>query len=175
MAAWQFRLEAIPRKELIDLWGFMPQKLPINFEEADDVLPEKWAEIVRNYDDLRQKCWFLNNVAPSVIIQEIDKCVKRASWSDELHLSWKTFSKQVDNDAGLLLNAENGKIERLSFRADLRERGVVFLKNMIALAAQFDWLLLDSKGNIVEPIYDEVKKLILISHAYKVVTDPENN
>jgi hypothetical protein len=174
MAAWQFYLEAIPRKELIDVLGFMPQKMSLNFDDAEKMSSEEWEKIYQKHVDLRKRCWFPYNIAPSEIILDIDKCVKRASWSSDSHLSWKTFSKQVDNDAALLINEENGKIEHLSFRADLREKGVVFLKNMAQLAEKFDWLLMDNKGNIVEPIYSEIKPLILISYAYKVVTDPEN-
>ncbi len=172
MAAWQFGLEAIPRKEWINLLGYLPTKSSFNLEDAEKLPPKKWEKIVENHTDLRQKCWFSNTIAPSEIILEIDKYVKRASWSDEFHVSWKTYSKQVDNDAHVLINEENGKIKGVFFRADLREKEVFFLKNIIKLAVQFDWLLMDNKGNIVEPINSEIKRLVLISDAHKILTEP---
>ena len=171
MAAWQFGLEAIPRKELIHLLGFTPSKLSLIFEDAEKKSPEEWAIIIDNHDKLRKKCWFLNNHVPSEIIKEIDKYVKRASYGDDLLIWWKTYTSEKDNDAGLVIDADTGKIKEVSFRADLREKELKFLKDMTQLAQMYDWLLVDLKGNVAAPNDDDVKKLMLLSSAYRFLNE----
>lgn len=78
----------------------------------------------------------------------------------------------MDNDASLRLNEKTGKIEELNFRADLREEGITFLKGMVSLAAQYDWLLMDKKGNLVHPTMEEVNEIIVQSNSYRFVTNP---
>ncbi|MBV6440655.1 MAG: hypothetical protein EPGJADBJ_02327 [Saprospiraceae bacterium] len=43
---------------------------------------------------------------------------------------------------------------------------------MIELAKKYDWLLMDIKGNLVEPEFREVAKLIKDSNSYKFLKDP---
>jgi hypothetical protein len=70
------------------------------------------------------------------------------------------------------INIETGKIEELQFRADLREKYLRFLQEMIALAKKYDWLLMDVKGNLANPKMIEIIRLIKISNSYKFVQNP---
>jgi len=83
-----------------------------------------------------------------------------------------TYSEQVDNDASIDLNEQSLCIREFSFRADLREKNVTFLKNMIALGVENNWLFFDRKGKIMKPDFEEIKTSIRNSNAYRFLENP---
>lgn len=160
MAIYQFYLGAVPRKGLLLKHDSLPSKIKVStetgyFESNTDVY---WRQV---------------NTENRLIIEEIDKIVKRADWGkDKGMTNWKTISKHIDNDAFLLVNETTNHIEELSFRADLRDKRLVYLKNVIALGEKFDWLFIDRKGQLVNPDFEEVKILIRESDNLKFLMDP---
>jgi hypothetical protein len=87
-------------------------------------------------------------------------------------VNWKFYSSEVDNDASMSINEETGKIEEIRFRADLREKNLKFLRAIIGLAVKSEWLLMDMKGNLVNPSLKEIGRLIKLSNSYKFLKDP---
>lgn len=79
---------------------------------------------------------------------------------------------EVDNDASLSLNEVTKKVEELDFRADLREKELIYLKGVIELAKNYDWLFVDLKGNLVMPSMDAIKESIRASNGYRFLSDP---
>lgn len=166
MAIYQFNLTAIPRIFVLDRFGRIPNSIDLEAIEQrePDIDPV----------DNTQNWWKAIDIDSKAIVARIDKYVSRAKWGNsEYSFNWKTDSIETDNDAYLSLNEKTGGIESLSFRADLREKGLVFLKNMILLASEKDWLLMDLKGNLSLPQMEEVKKIIEISNCHRFLTNPE--
>lgn len=178
MAVWQFHLIVIPKKGVIKKYGNVPDTFRA-FVDTDGF--RKYA--IPTKDSMEEgafsapNCWNLIEIEPTEIIQQIDKYVKRCKDyddSDDLYVSWKTHVRNViDNDADLIVNKQTGKIEELSFRADLRDKSLTFLKQMIELAKRYDWLFLDAKGNIANPNMNEVGHLIKISNPFRFLQNPE--
>ena len=176
MAIWQFALFALPRKGVLERFGHLPESLHMDYKERTEHYHLKEEDLVETgdffEDALLQDWWSSTLLQPTEIIHQIDKRVRRAAYGDDTFIQWKFNNGQVDNDAYLSIHETTGKIEGLQFRADLREENLVFLKAMIDLAQQYDWMLMDFKGNLVEPRFEEVKKLIRRSNAYAFLKDP---
>ena len=176
MAIWQFHLTLLPKKAVLDTMGLLPENLPIDLEQRREYREQKKAGLVPDvdaYQDALARDWWANTpVQPIELTHRIDRLVWRTKPGDDLAPHWKTYTPEKDNDAAMTINAETGRIESLSFRADLREEGLVFLKAMVRLAKQYDCLLMDALGNLAEPEPEAVRKLITRSHAFRFLQDP---
>ena len=176
MAIYQFHLTVIPKKGILEKFGHIPEILEIDYEERKEHYYLKEDNLIEDEDEfidaMTQDWWSTTELNPMEIIHQIDKKVKRANYGDETFINWKTYSKEVDNDAVLSINKETGKIEELTFRADLRENGFLFLKEILRLAKNHDWLLMDIKGNLANPELQEIKKLIKKSNTFKFLENP---
>jgi hypothetical protein len=182
MAIYQFRLNLLPRKGVINEFGFIPNKLNINLQERNNHYYLEKDNLLEStdffIDALTIKFWDSAEIFPAEIIYYINKLFPRKpleSRSDYHY--WKhykrTINTEIDHDASLILNKENGKIKELHFRADLREDGLEFLNKFIEIAKKYDCLLMDFQGNLVTPEQKEVYKLAKLSNSYKFLTNPE--
>ncbi|MDQ0595289.1 hypothetical protein QFZ37_003658 [Chryseobacterium ginsenosidimutans] len=182
MAIYQFRLNLIPRKGVINEFGFVPNKLNINIQERNDHYYLEKDKLLDSsdffVDALTIKFWDSVNILPTEIIYYISKLFPRKpieSKSDYYY--WKHYKKtldiSIDHDASLTLSKENGKIKQLYFRADLRENGLEFLNKFIEIAKKYDCLLMDLNGNLIVPEQKEVYKLVKFSNNYKFLKNPE--
>jgi len=182
MAIYQFRLNLIPRKGIINEFGFIPNKLNINLQEREEHYHLSEDNLLEPndffIDALTIKFWNSVDILPTEIIYYINKLFPRKpleSKSDYYY--WKhyktTINSTIDHDASLILNKENGKIKELHFRADLRENGLEFLNKFIEIAKKYDCLLMDIQGNLVIPEQKEVYKLAKLSNTYKFLTNHE--
>lgn len=107
------------------------------------------------------------------IVAKINLFVERAKWgNDKTSFNCKTYSEDLDNDAAIYLDEKSLTIKEFSFRVDLREKDLVFLKNMIELGKANDWLFFDRKGKLLEPNFKEIIISIRNSNAYMFTTDP---
>ena len=176
MAIYQFQLIVIPKEGVLNKLGFIPNKLTIDYKERTEYYRLKKEEFlidkVEFIDALIQNWWKDIEVEPIEIIKHFDKYVKRADYGNKLFINWKYYSEKVDNDASMSIRDSAGEIETLRFRADLREHNLKFLKSMIELANEYDWLLMDINGNLVKPEFDEVVKLIKKSNSYRFLQSP---
>jgi hypothetical protein len=176
MAIWQFQLVIIPKKGILEKFEKTPKTLQIDYKERVEHYHLKQEGLIEEGDEfkdaLTQDWWSSTEIQPMEIIHQIDKKVSRANYGDDTFINWKFNNGKVDNDASLSINEETGKIEEIHFRADLREEKLHFLKEMIDLSIKYDWLLMDMKGNLVEPNFKEVAKLIKISNSFKFLKDP---
>lgn len=176
MAVYQFQLIVIPRKGVLEKFGQIPEKLEVDYEERTEHYYLKQEGLLEENDKfkdvLTQNWWSSTELQPIEIIHQIDKKVRRANYGRDTFINWKFYSREVDNDASMLINGETGKIEVLRFRADLREENFKFLREMIDLASKYDWLLMDIEGNLRNPNLSEIGKLIKISNSYKFLQNP---
>lgn len=158
MAIWQFYLAVIPKKGLQLENKDIPATLPVGAKDG---------YFVSN----AEKYWKLAEVASDEIIQMVDLLIPRAKWGDNVSLySWKFYSETTDNDASIV--TDRHLIREFSFRADLREKDLKFLREMLALAEKYDCLLMDRKGNLAEPVFRKVAELIGQSNAYHYLQNP---
>jgi len=174
MAIHQFYLTAFPRKGIIEQFGDVPSKLEVDFNKrTENFLENEFNDEIDYLEELMQKCWLFFEPNPKEIITQIDKKLERENWgNDNTSNKWKTETNNSDNDAWLLTNNEITKIEEFTFRADLRQKNLKFLKEMIDLAKNYDLILMNSKGNLSEPKMNEIGKLIEDSNAFRYVTNP---
>ena len=155
MAIYQFYLAVVPRYGLIKKYGKVPDKITVIKEDE-------------YFESNMQEYWELTGIEPGEKVEEIDKLVKRENWgNDNFSHNWKTYSEELDNDVWMSVNESTGKIQELSFRADLREKDLQFLKEMLELAIKYDWLLMDIDGNLLSPEWKEVGRLVKESKSYR--------
>ncbi|KNB61130.1 hypothetical protein [Chryseobacterium sp. Hurlbut01] len=135
MAIYQFKLNLIPEKGLINHIGIIPHTLKINFEERNEHYYLKEDGLVEDSDfftyPLTANLWNSSEVIITEIIYYISEAFPEKPQKSINHYHWKDYSRFVDNDASLILDKNNETIEELYFRADLREEGLVFLNKMI--------------------------------------------
>jgi len=166
----------IPKKGIVEKFGQVPKKLEIDYEERTEHYYLKKDGLIEEDDKfkdaLTQDWWSSLELQPMEIIHQIDKNVRRANYGSDSFVNWKFYSQEVDNDASMAINEETGKIEEIRFRADLREENLKFLKAMIELADKYEWLLMDMKGNLVNPNLKEIGRLIKLSNSYRFLKNP---
>lgn len=169
-------MAAIPKKGIVEYFGVIPEKLEVYFEKKTEAFLDHEIEDEFDYFEfIQHKCWHIANVTPSDIIKEIDQKLDRANWgNDKTSNNWKTETNEVDNDAWILINENLNQIEEFTFRADLRQPKLKFLIEMVQLAKEKELLLIDRKGNLVEPEIETVFELIGKSNAGKFVDNPTN-
>jgi hypothetical protein len=160
MAVYQYYLAVVPKEGIEKKHDLIPNKIGINtstgFFESDAKL--YWKEIGKKADE---------------IVPKIDLIVKRSDWeNDGQSYNWKTYSEFVDNDASIYLDEKSLTIKEFSFRADLRETDFTFLKNMIELGKENDWMFMDRKGNLMKADFEEIKNSIRNSNALSFLKDP---
>lgn len=160
MAVYQYYLAVVPKQGVEKRHDSIPSEIGVSTEtgyfESDAEI--YWKEVEMKADD---------------IVTKIDLIVNRATWgNDKTSINWKTYSEEVDNDASIYLDEESLTIREFSFRADLREKNLKFLKNMIELGVKNGWLFFDRKGKLMKPDFKEIKKSIRNANAYSFLEDP---
>ena len=161
MAIYQYFLAVVPLKGIKNKHSQVPETISVNsksqYFESDVEL--YWKEAEKDVDEF---------------LPQIDNIVNRADWvNSKTSFNWKTYSDKLDNDASIYLNEETFKIEDFSFRADLREKGLIFLKNMIELGQRNNWMFMDRQGKLLKPDFEVIKESIKNSNAYKFLKDPK--
>jgi hypothetical protein len=161
MAIYQYYLAFIPKIGLLKKHEVIPNQNEIGKE-------------TEYFEANTDEYWELAQVNFQEIKVGIDKIVEKANWGNDIDsFKWKTDKDGIDNDAWMLINAETEKIIELSFRADLREPNLKFLHEMLELAKTNKMMLMDRKGNILNPEFDEIKTYIKMSNPFKFIENPE--
>lgn len=173
MAIYQFYIATIPKKGVVEYFGTVPNKLETDFQKRTENFIND-DEGFDYFEFIQNKCWEIAKVDSEEIIKQIDQKLDRASWGDKdsnLNI-WKTENEYVDNDAAIVKNEERNLIAEFTFRADLRQPNLKFLKEMIELSKEKELLLVDRNGNLVEPEIENVIRLIKKSNALRFVENP---
>ncbi|NJK93842.1 MAG: hypothetical protein HC905_01960 [Bacteroidales bacterium] len=120
-------LTVVPKQGIEKKHNSIPNEIGVSTETGffESDAETYWKEVKMKVDD---------------IVSKVDLIVKRATWgNDKTSINWKTYTDQVDNDAAIYLDKESLTIREFSFRADLREKELSFLKNMIELGKENGW------------------------------------
>ncbi len=177
MAIYQFHLTVVPRKGLIEMFGLTPQTLDFEIEKELGIHPTNELDTTKNADASNEatirKMWLSTGLKAIEVVDRIDQKLERANWGNHTSsIEWKLDTGEIDNDAFLSINPDSGKIEEFTFRADLRENDLKFLREMIEIGKDFDWLLMDVKGNLVNPEIEEILRLIENSNSFRFIQNP---
>lgn len=161
MAIYQYYLAFVPKIGLIKKHRIIPTQIEISTETG-------------YFEAKTDKYWELAKINFQDIKVEINKIVDKADWGNDKDIfNWKTYKAELDNDASMCINFENKEIKELSFRADLREPNLKFLNGMLVLAKNYEMMLMDRKGNLFNPEFNEIKDFIKISNTFKFIENPE--
>ncbi|MBL4669191.1 MAG: hypothetical protein JKY30_08005 [Flavobacteriales bacterium] len=182
MAVWQYQLNNVPKKTILEKYGTIPNELLINnegwvkyWEDIVDIenLPEP------DFEDAKTIKWWTGiKLEIKKTSEQIDKLVTRANWGQDSldSINWKGNSEiKEDNDCFLSFDPKTQIIEDFHFRADLRKKEniTIFLNGMLNLCEQNDLMVFNTKGVLFESktelIFEDLKK----SNAVKFLTDPK--
>lgn len=182
MAVWQYQLNIIPKKAIIDKYGEIPNELFIDYEGWE----KYWANVSFDngipepeFEDAKTTKWWTDvRIDIKKVIDHIDQLVKRGDWNDDENsgfVGWKGDSEQEeDNDGHIAYDKETNIISEFQFRVDLRnkENASKFLNGMLNLCEKNDLMVLNTSGILFEPkpelIFEDLKK----SNAVTFLTDP---
>jgi hypothetical protein len=156
MAIYQISFRLIPAKGLAEQFG---------------TIPKRFTTVDEDYSKLMKQCWSTVEIEPLLVVKAIDRCAKRED-TEPSYYSWKMYTDNPDNDANMTLDESTGKIEEVYFRADIREKGLVFLRQMTAMAKKYNLLLLDEEWNVCMPDQKYIVFLIKKSSALNFATIP---
>lgn len=182
MAVWQYQLNIIPKKAILEKYGELPNELFIDYDgwkkfrenvSLDNEIPE--AE----FEDAKTTKWWTDvRIDIKKVINQVDQLVKRGDWNDDENsgfVGWKGDSKkEEDNDGHISYDIETNIISEFQFRTDLRNKENVtkFLNGMLKICEQNDLMVFSINGILFEPkleiIFEELKK----SNAVAFLIDP---
>ncbi|MEQ8469869.1 MAG: hypothetical protein RIC35_01710 [Marinoscillum sp.] len=119
--------------------------------------------------------WKEAEISANELVSELDGIITRANWgNDDTSYNWKKHTREADNDASIFLEEGSSFIKEFSFRADLREKNLTFLLNMIELGKSHNWVFMDRTGKLMKADFEIIKDSIKRSNNYKFLKDPED-
>lgn len=154
MAIYQIPLYFIPRKACTERFGNIPERIETPYVSADGIELQEWPF----------------EVPASFIAEHIDQWQEWRHDTGKTWISWKSAHSEIDHDIYIAFQEGDGYITEFSFRADLREPDLTFLRAMVELARQYGWLLADYQGRVATP--DAIVDLIRKSDAFRFVSNP---
>jgi hypothetical protein len=87
MAIYQFQLTIIPKKGVLEKYGFIPERLEIDYEERKTHHYLKKDGLIDEADKfsdaLTQDWWSSTELIPIEVIHQIDEKVRRANYGDD--------------------------------------------------------------------------------------------
>ena len=160
MAIYQYYLAFVPKSGLRKKHDNIPSQIAVSTATG-------------YFDANMDEYWDLAEISFQKIKSDIDKIIDKANWGNSKDsFNWKTSTNETDNDAWMAINSETEKITELSFRADLREPHLKFLNGMLELAQKFEMMVMDRKGNLIKPDFNEVKGFVKMSNTFKFIENP---
>ncbi|MEM6396832.1 MAG: hypothetical protein AAF741_10845 [Bacteroidota bacterium] len=143
---------------------FYLQAIPFHNE---GIAIKKNINIVEQFRKVAEINWAKRKLEAETLVKLMDSILPRSSWSNH---AWKYNDGVIDNDA--FIDVENGMVLFFSFRCDLTQKDLAFLKQMLAICERFDLNLFDLEGEVSIPPYDNMDDLIKGSRNYRYLIDP---
>lgn len=159
MAIYQYYLAVIPTAGLLKIHDRIPASIHVSTESG-------------YFETDAERYWKAAEVDSSELRTQIDQIVNFAEVYQGKFLCWKTHTEKVDNDAAMVIDENTGHITEFSFRADLREEKLLFLRNMLHLGQKYAWQFMDRRGKLWPPDFEKLREGIKISNPYRFLTDP---
>lgn len=177
MAIWQYYLKVIPQESVIKRFGYIPERLEMNLEAWEKHLQKSivGAATAPDFEDADTINWWQGITFDKVaVFSSINKLIERCSWDNSVtFFGWKGDENQnQDNDVYIYFE-ESGEITEFTFRTDLRDGALDFLAEMLAICKQNNWLVMDGKGNLINPTLLDVYESLRSSNATRFTEDPQ--
>lgn len=148
MALWQFDLYLVQASVVSRRYAVLPAIMP--FEEAD-----------------RQELFAIDGDA-GTITDQFDKLLTRtASWNAGTQMWGQEDSDRID------LSINEGKIESIFVRIDLRRLDYTFVSNLVRCAEKNNWLIFACMGCLLPPRMTRLLRAIQKSDNFRFVEDPK--
>ncbi|MBL6990993.1 MAG: hypothetical protein ISR65_14505 [Bacteriovoracaceae bacterium] len=147
MAAWQFSIKLVSRKELSEKFKAIPNIMDNN-----------------SYDEL--KGWGRNYPHKEIYDILSKELPKNKSWSTDIQL----WGKEDTHCFELLY--EKGDLEEISARIDLRNFNDNLIHLISRLSSLLDAIAICESGKIIEASYKDIMKEISVSNANKFLNNP---
>ena len=178
MAIWQYNISIIPKESVLQKHGEVPNKLIINHEAWEKYWDNYTEGKEPNFEDAKTINWWKKtNISVTELSKDIDTIIPRANWGSKSSINWKgNTENNEDNDASLIFNSVTNEIEEMTIRIDLRDpdKFPQFLESLCSILKKRNLLLMDLKGNLMEPSVFKISKHLLDSNAIKFLIDPED-
>ena len=158
MAVWQYRGELIPELWLIAKHGKIPEALD-NYITTEDT----------NLDAIEDShCWRDIDV-PDDLLQRVSAIMpQRTSWTND------AFMFGDDQTSDFEIWYDQGEVDAIYFRWDLREPDLEVLNQMISLAKSLGaHIVSGDRATVIEPDFYAVLNDVQKSNAYRFCKDPK--
>src|SRR4051812_48252297 len=173
MAIYQYNLYLIPQQSIVEKFGKIPSQLFIDHDAwTRHWDKEIWEEGYDFEDALTTNWWKERAFLFERIEPFIHTFAKPVAWS-KLSTEHKSFGNNATNDFSIGL-LEGRFIDNFHCRIDLRKIDRKFVDHLLSLAKQMDCLLLDRKGNLFKPSFDQLTDKLQQSNAFQFISDPSN-
>ncbi|MCO5945344.1 hypothetical protein [Mucilaginibacter flavidus] len=171
MAIWQFNINFIPRKSLINKYGYIPEQLEINSGAWEEYFKNSNLDEEYDFEDAHTIRWWLDL---KVSTDDLYPLIKEGNTLNERTIPGLMNFGNVDtNHIDVCFDENTNQVEELSCRVDLREVDKVFVNKIFALAECFNCLLMDRQGRLFEPTKSAFINAIKLSDAFRFVSNPE--
>ena len=159
MAIWQYGFLVIPKESITENYNCIFKNNQTKY------LPKT------------ESFWTNSNLDISKMATEIDKFVERADWSKENYYAWKGNNDNEDNDGHISLDNITNKITEFYFRVDLREKSNIenFLYGLVKICTQNELIILNLKGEILEPKIEIIIENLKKSNAVSFLKNPNEH
>lgn len=147
MATWQYAVELIPRRKVLELFTEIPPSMNEDVYEATE-----WWSSQQPSDDYET---LLRSFAAPC-----------SAWSEDV----KCWGEEDGNRIDVLLKGKC--VVEVSVRFDLRNLDDVFSRNVIDFAQRNGCVLLGESMEVIEPSVNALKSKLLSSDAARFVRDP---
>ena len=156
MADTRHILYIIPRRAVQSKYGRVPKKLFVDItkwkEYYDAITKSGNADLKPSWDDaLTHKWWEGIEINLDEIRNELGAMMDK----DDILDLWMVNDDRGKNDVYLETDDNRGLI-RASFAFDVADDYNIILREVIDIFRHYDILLMDEKGNVMEPVVSEV-------------------
>lgn len=150
MAIWQFSVDFIPRKNLIERFGEIPRNI------HEEIL---WKE------NLEESVYLPNNY---------EDCLHKLGEKEQLKWTYKSFNwGDYDNGTHITITFNDSNKASVFCRFHVGEWNEKFAKTVLEFAKICDCVLLTKNRNIIEPALDLFIKDMKNSNSYRFCKDPK--
>ena len=148
MAIWQFSVEFIPRKNLIERFGKIPETIDEEILCKENL--EEGVELPPDYES------FLSTLGEKEHLHWVDNL----NWGNYDHGTHITIDHREENKVTVFARFDVGNLNEL------------FIKTVLEFAEMCDCVLLTKNENIIEPVLDLFIEELKNSNSYRFCKDP---
>jgi hypothetical protein len=158
MAVWQYKGEFVPELWLIAEHGRIPEAL-------EDYLMTEDTDL----DAIEAPHWWRDAEIPSDLIQRVSAIMPQTkSWTDDALM----FGDDKTSDFEIWF--EQGEVDAIHFRWDLRDPDLEVLNQIVVLAKRLGaYIVSGDRGTVIEPSFQAVLTDVRASNAYRFCKNPE--